>query len=964
MAHDLVSVSSSSGLLYANGAHAPGAPLTAVRAWSQQEVAQWLHECHLEQYITLFTESDIHGAVLLQLDPAVMKEMGITSMGDRLRMHAAIRSLHKRAKECAAPASQSGWPRVPAKPAMSSPVCEAASPAYAGTPLLAAAPAIAAGEASSRSPVSAQPTVAQLHTARGAPGRGAVGFGSDADPFRSSLRHDTESPSPTVWPMHSPLRRPNTATGAGSSRPATSGSVSATFAAAAQGRLRRPTTSSTTVANQVGYQVGRGAFAAPAAKPRVGAISAPYNLRRGDSDSDQGERPLSSTTAAAGLPDAPSQGAAQSLRKRTVIKFIHEDGTSRTIDVSDCYTGGEVLIRVLRKFGLPLAAAASGASPWAVAMTDMDQHTHLPYVGARRPKKVLSESELMAVCSAPHVYLPVWQHGLFLQRADGQRARGDASASPRSAGFPGRITRRASTFSVLSGLGVESVPPGVDAAAAPSPTLRARGRGDTGMTGPLPGVRRRVRNFFGHRPPPELISSHLADYFPTTDSRELQRHSRRSFADMLHPGRHTGAGLTVLSPPGTPASAAPDAAQPPTDTHDEDTVFLPRVRDMRESAPASAAASAAASAERPRTDHDSASLVTMDEVSQVLEQRRGGEHASIIVDQDGVPIPMPSPCAAPVSSASAVEDNAAAAAVARDAPAAPCAAPAGDVGISSSAWDTAAVLTAAARIRWHKGALIGAGSFGNVFLGMNAKTGLLMAVKQVQLPSRDNETTQRQRYMVESLESEIELLKTIEHPHIVQYLDSFADGDFLNIFLEYVPGGSVVALLRSYGAFEEPLVQNFVRQILYGLRFLHARGIIHRDIKGANILVDNKGGVKISDFGISKKVESGACVLQGSVYWMAPEVVKQTAYTYKADVWSLGCLVVEMFSASHPWPHLDQMQALFQIGMSKRPDLPEDISAIASSFLQRALEVDVEQRPNAEALLEHPLLVDGEQEGG
>jgi mitogen-activated protein kinase kinase kinase len=170
---------------------------------------------------------------------------------------------------------------------------------------------------------------------------------------------------------------------------------------------------------------------------------------------------------------------------------------------------------------------------------------------------------------------------------------------------------------------------------------------------------------------------------------------------------------------------------------------------------------------------------------------------------------------------------------------------------------------------------------------------------------------------------------------------SCTDKDYLNIFLEYVPGGSVTSLLRNYGAFEEPLVRNWVRQILSGLNYLHSRDIIHRDIKGANMLVDNKGGIKISDFGISKKVEDSTSLifspnvlvahgtargidlmtgnrahrpsLQGSVFWMAPEVVKQTAYTQKADIWSVGCLVVEMLTGEHPYPQLSQMQAIFKV---------------------------------------------------
>jgi mitogen-activated protein kinase kinase kinase len=266
-------------------------------------------------------------------------------------------------------------------------------------------------------------------------------------------------------------------------------------------------------------------------------------------------------------------------------------------------------------------------------------------------------------------------------------------------------------------------------------------------------------------------------------------------------------------------------------------------------------------------------------------------------------------------------------------------------------------------IKWIKGALIGAGSFGSVYLGMNAKSGLLMAVKQVELPSSDSHSDQRKKSMLEALEREIELLKTIQHENIVQYLDSYADATHLNIFLEYVPGGSVAALLRNYGAFEEPLVRNFVKQILHGLSFLHSQDIVHRDIKGANILVDNKSCIKISDFGISKKTESGLYVqhrpsLQGSVFWMAPEVVKQTSYTRKADIWSLGCLVVEMISGTHPWANLNQMQALYQIGSHAKPAIPDEISPAAIDFLNKTFELDHLMRPSAEELLEHPFITE------
>jgi mitogen-activated protein kinase kinase kinase len=234
-----------------------------------------------------------------------------------------------------------------------------------------------------------------------------------------------------------------------------------------------------------------------------------------------------------------------------------------------------------------------------------------------------------------------------------------------------------------------------------------------------------------------------------------------------------------------------------------------------------------------------------------------------------------------------------------------------------------------------KGSLIGRGTFGDVYLGLNPISGELMAVKQVELPVENSATEERKKFMVEALRREIELLRELEHENIVQYLGSQTDESYFSIFLEYVPGGSVAGLLASYGAFQEPLVKSFVRQILKGLNYLHHKDIVHRDIKGANVLVDNKGGVKITDFGISKKLEENIMIqgspqsqqtntaahrpsLQGSIYWMAPEVVKQTHYTRKADIWSLGCMVVEMFTGDHPFPEYSQMQAIFQVKKKKK----------------------------------------------
>jgi mitogen-activated protein kinase kinase kinase len=274
-------------------------------------------------------------------------------------------------------------------------------------------------------------------------------------------------------------------------------------------------------------------------------------------------------------------------------------------------------------------------------------------------------------------------------------------------------------------------------------------------------------------------------------------------------------------------------------------------------------------------------------------------------------------------------------------------------------------------IKYMKGSLIGQGSFGSVYLALHAITGELMAVKQVEMPT-DTGTAMdaKKKNMVEALKHEIDLLRELKHENIVSYLGSNSDESHLNIFLEYVPGGSVATMLVNYGPLGESLITNFVRQILTGLAYLHSKDIIHRDIKGANILVDNKGTVKISDFGISKRVEASSLLapsagkkaaqrvsLQGSVFWMAPEVVRQTAYTKKADIWSLGCLIVEMLTGQHPHPNCTQMQAIFKIGNKTgegaSPTIPELASEDLREFLGRTFRGEHEMRPSAEELLGH-----------
>ncbi|KAL2019953.1 hypothetical protein VTK56DRAFT_9045 [Thermocarpiscus australiensis] len=269
--------------------------------------------------------------------------------------------------------------------------------------------------------------------------------------------------------------------------------------------------------------------------------------------------------------------------------------------------------------------------------------------------------------------------------------------------------------------------------------------------------------------------------------------------------------------------------------------------------------------------------------------------------------------------------------------------------------------------RWFKGQLIGKGTFGRVYLGMNATTGEFLAVKEVEVnPKAAGGDKKKMQELVAALDQEIDTMQHLDHVNIVQYLGCERKETSISIFLEYISGGSIGSCLRKHGKFEEPVVASLTRQTLSGLAYLHREGILHRDLKADNILLDLDGTCKISDFGISKKTDNiygndKTNSMQGSVFWMAPEVIRSQGegYSAKVDIWSLGCVVLEMFCGRRPWSKDEAVGAIYKIANGETPPIPDDvreeISPIAIAFMLDCFTVNPSERPTADVLLsQHP----------
>ncbi|KAF8379537.1 hypothetical protein HHK36_028976 [Tetracentron sinense] len=258
--------------------------------------------------------------------------------------------------------------------------------------------------------------------------------------------------------------------------------------------------------------------------------------------------------------------------------------------------------------------------------------------------------------------------------------------------------------------------------------------------------------------------------------------------------------------------------------------------------------------------------------------------------------------------------------------------------------------------RWKKGKLLGRGTFGHVYVGFNSGSGEMCAMKEVTLFSDDAKSKESAKQLAQ----EINLLSRLRHQNIVQYYGSGTVDDKMYIYLEYVSGGSIYKLLQDYGQFGEPVIRSYTQQILSGLAYLHAKNTVHRDIKGANILVDPNGRVKLADFGMAKHITGQSCPLsfKGSPYWMAPEVIKNSSgCNFAVDIWSLGCTVLEMATSKPPWSQYEGIAAMFKIGNSKElPAIPDHLSDDGKDFVRQCLQRNPLHRPMAARLLEHPFV--------
>ncbi|XP_012880029.1 PREDICTED: mitogen-activated protein kinase kinase kinase 4 isoform X3 [Dipodomys ordii] len=257
--------------------------------------------------------------------------------------------------------------------------------------------------------------------------------------------------------------------------------------------------------------------------------------------------------------------------------------------------------------------------------------------------------------------------------------------------------------------------------------------------------------------------------------------------------------------------------------------------------------------------------------------------------------------------------------------------------------------------KWQRGNKIGEGQYGKVYTCISVDTGELMAMKEIRFQPNDHKT-------IKETADELKIFEGLKHPNLVRYFGVELHREEMYIFMEYCDEGTLEEVSRL--GLQEHVIRLYSKQITIAINVLHEHGIVHRDIKGANIFLTSSGLIKLGDFGCSVKLKNNAQTMPGEVNstlgtaaYMAPEVItraKGEGHGRAADIWSLGCVVIEMVTGKRPWHEYEHnFQIMYKVGMGHKPPIPERLSPEGKDFLSRCLESEPKLRWTASQLLDH-----------
>ena len=248
--------------------------------------------------------------------------------------------------------------------------------------------------------------------------------------------------------------------------------------------------------------------------------------------------------------------------------------------------------------------------------------------------------------------------------------------------------------------------------------------------------------------------------------------------------------------------------------------------------------------------------------------------------------------------------------------------------------------------------LIGKGAFGKVVLGIHKLTGKYVAIKEIEKKYIQDEFSQHKVFQ------EIYILKKIRHAHVIRLLEVFEDSSKIFIVMENASGGDLLKYVRNHGMIPENKAREFFRQIVYGLGHIHARSVLHRDVKLDNILLDLEGNVKICDFGISKMISKHDFIKEqcGTPAYIAPEIISNKGYGgFYADYWSLGVLLYAMLTVDVPFK-ANSLEQLLAVILQKKITFPSTISNNAKNLISSLLKINPMERSSIPEILLHPWL--------